>query len=46
VETVVEEDYADTGILDEEEINLRVYGESRDIYVERYKNQRLIESEK
>jgi hypothetical protein len=46
METVVEEDYMDTGILDEEEINLRVYGQPRDIYVEGYKNQRLIELEK
>jgi hypothetical protein len=33
-ETVAEEENAKTGILDEEEINLRVYGKSCDIYVE------------
>jgi hypothetical protein len=44
--TVVQEVQADTGILDEEEINLRVYGESRDIYVGGYKNQSIIELEK
>lgn len=33
-------------ILDEEEINLRVYGESRDIYVGGYQNQKMIELEK
>jgi hypothetical protein len=37
---------ADTSMLDEEEINLRVYEESRNIYVGGYKNQRLIELEK
>ncbi len=46
VGTVIQEVQADTSILDEEEINLRVYGESRDIYVGGYKNQRLIELEK
>jgi hypothetical protein len=46
METVAEEDYADTGILDEKEINLRFYGESHHIYVGGYKNQRLIELEK
>jgi hypothetical protein len=33
-------------MLDKEEINLRVYGEFRDIYVGGYKNQKLIELEK
>jgi hypothetical protein len=32
-----EEDYANTGILDEEKLNVRVYGKSGDIYVEGYK---------
>jgi hypothetical protein len=44
--TIDQEVQANTGVLDEEEINLRVYGESRDIYVGGYKNQRLIELEK
>jgi hypothetical protein len=46
VKTIVEENYVNTAILDEEEINLRVYRESHDIYVGGYKNQRLIELEK
>jgi hypothetical protein len=36
--TVVGEVHADIGILDEEKINLRIYGESRDIYIGRYKS--------
>jgi hypothetical protein len=43
---VAKEDYEDTCILDEKEINLRVYRKSHDIYVRVYKNQRLIELEK
>jgi hypothetical protein len=45
-ETIVEKIHADSSILDEEKINLRVYGKSCDIYVGGYKNQKLIKLEK
>jgi hypothetical protein len=43
---LVEEDTKTGEALNEKEINLRVYGESRDIYVGGYRNQQAIELEK